>query len=133
MTTTPAEYLLQLKAQLVISPVVATFIFIEERIWPERGYIRIRMTLDNGDFLEVAEYFVLRAGERVTRRYRYQWMDGTCQVLRKRWDNVEHYLELPNFPHHVHVGSSGDVKPGEKLSIMELLNVLPDEMLTQVN
>jgi hypothetical protein len=36
-------------------------------------------------------------------RYRYQWMDTPQQVLRKRWDNMEHFPDLPNFSHQVRV------------------------------
>jgi len=90
-------------------------------VWPDRGYIRIRMTLSNGDFLQVAEYFVIQDGECVTHRYRYQWMDGQRRELRERWDNVEHYPDLPNFPHHVHVGGEKNVEPGERLSVLSLL------------
>lgn len=72
--TTPAEYVLQLKAKLAISPIVASFDIVEEKVWPDRGYICIRMALSNGDFLEAAEYFVLEDEDCVTHRYRYQWM-----------------------------------------------------------
>jgi len=126
--TTPIEHVLQLKAKLAISPIVASFNVIEEKVWPDRGYIRIRMALSNRDFLEVAEYFVLEDDECVTHRYRYQWMDGERRELRKRWDNVEHYPDLPNFPHHVHVGREENVEPGERLSIIQLLDILADEM-----
>ena len=122
--TMPVEYVLQLKARLVTSPIVASFTVIEEKVWPDRGYICIRMMLSNGDFLEAAEYFVLEDKECVTRRYWYQWMDGERRELRRRWDNVEHYPDLPNFPHHVHVGGEKNVEPGERLSIIQLLDAL---------
>jgi hypothetical protein len=125
---TPVEYVLQLKAKLAISPIVVSFNLVEEKVWPDRGYIRIRMSLSNGDFLETAEYFVLEDDECITRRYRYQWMDGERRELRKRWDNVEHYPGLPNFPYHVHVGKEGNVEPGEKLSTIQLLDVLASEI-----
>ncbi len=51
-------------------------------------------------------------------------MAGERRELRKRWDNVEHYPDLPNFPHHVHVGGEKNVEPGERLSIMQLLDAL---------
>lgn len=101
--TTATEYVLELRAKLATSPIVASINIVEEKVWPDRGYIRIRMALSNGDFLEAAEYFVLEDDECVTYRYRYQWMDGERRELRKRWDNVEHNPDLPNFPHHVHV------------------------------
>jgi len=122
--TTPAEYALRLKAELVASPIVTVFTVVEERVWRDRGYIRIRMTLANGDFVEAAEYFILEGDECVTHRYRYQWMDSKRQELHKRWDNVEHYPGLPNFPHHVHVGREESVEPDKRLSIIQLLDVL---------
>ena len=125
---TPAEYVVQLKAKLALSHIIASFNLVEEKVWPDRGYIRIRMSLGNGDFLEAAEYFVLEDDECITYRYRYQWMDGERRELRKRWDNVEHYPGLPNFPHHVHVGKEGTVEPGERLSIIQLLDVLAGEI-----
>lgn len=125
--TTPSEYVLQLKTQLTLSPIVISSTVVEEKVWPDRGYIRIRMMLSNGDFLEVAEYFVVQGNECVPRRYRYQWMDGERRELRKRWDNVEHYPDLPNFPHHVHIGGEKHVEPGERLNIVQLLNVLAGE------
>jgi len=125
---TPAEYVLHLKTQLSLNPIVVSFTIVEEKVWSDRGYIRIRMTLSNGDFLEVAEYFVIQDGKCVTHRYRYQWMDGQRRELRKRWDNVEHYPDLPNFPHHVHIGGEKNVEPGERLSIVQLLDVLAGEI-----
>lgn len=126
--TTATEYVLELRAKLATSPIVASINIVEEKVWPDRGYIRIRMALSNGDFLEAAEYFVLEDDECITHRYRYQWMDGERRELHKRWDNVEHYPDLPNFPHHVHVRREENVEPGERLSIIQLLDVLAGEM-----
>ncbi len=130
---TPVEYVLRVKAKLVTSPIVASFTVVEEKVWPDRGYIRIRMVLSNGDFLEAAEYFVLEKEGCVPHRYRYQWMDGERRELRKRWDNVEHYPTLSNFPHHVHVGGEEHVEPSEGLSLIQLLDVLAGEILTEEN
>jgi len=128
--TTPIEYVLQLKAKLAISPIVASFNVVEERVWPDRGYIRIRMGLSNGDFLEAAEYFVLQDDDPITRRYWYQWMNRERRELRKRWDNVEHYPDLSNFPDHLHVGKEENVEHSESLSIIQLLDVLASEIST---
>lgn len=62
MIHTPAEYVLDLKRRLAISSFIDAFTIVEEKIWSERGYIRIRMDLSKGDFLEVAEYFVFENG-----------------------------------------------------------------------
>jgi hypothetical protein len=127
----PQAYLTGIKAKLVTSSIVISITVVEEYVLPDRGYFRARLGLSNHDFLEVAEYFVLEDEKCVTRRYRYQWMDQSQQVLRKRWDNVEHYPNLLNFPHHIHVGEESRVEPGQLVSIMELLDSLEQELRSE--
>ena len=124
----PQEYLTEIKGRLVTSAVIASVTVVEEYVLPDRGYFHARLDLINTDFLEVAEYFVVEAGLCVPRRYRYQWMDALQTVLKRRWDNVEHFPGLPNFPHHVHVGEESHVEPGRALSMMELLDVVEQEL-----
>ena len=120
---TPAEYVDAILAELVANSLVASFDVIEQWVEPEQGYIRVRARVVNGDFLELAEYFVEADGACVTQRYRYQWMDATRLQLRHRWDNVEHFPNLAGFPHHVHL-ADGQVVPSTNLSIVGLLSVL---------
>jgi hypothetical protein len=120
----PQDYLTEIKAKLISSSIITSITVVEEYALPDRGYFRARLGLSNTDFLEVAEYFVLEDGMCVTRRYRYQWIDQSQQVLRKRWDNVEHYPNLPNFPYHIHVGEGSIVEPDQLVSIIELLDIL---------
>jgi len=77
----------------------------------------------------LAEYFVIQDDEVCVRRYRYQRMDPTQQVLKKRWDNAKHFPDLPNFPHHIHIGSETQIVPGRILSIIELIDLLEKELL----
>lgn len=124
---TPAEYIDAILAELVANSLVASFDVVEQWKEPDRGYIRVRAWLANSDFLELAEYFVETSGECVTQRYRYQWMDASRQQLRSRWDNVEHFPDLPGFPHHIHL-TDGQVEPGQPLSILDLLKLLTLEL-----
>lgn len=94
------------------------------------GYMRLRLALINGDFVELAEYFVLQNDKIDICRYRYQWMDATQQILNKRWDDTKHFPHLQNFPHHVHVRSETQVVSGQKLSIIELIDLLEQELNT---
>ena len=48
--------------------------------------------------------------------------------LRKRWDNVPHFPNLPSFPHHIHVELEENVISGYVLSIQELLDILEQEI-----
>lgn len=122
------DYLLSIKSRLIASSAIAAFTIVEELDFGDRGYFRARMTLGNGDFLEVAEYFKITENVGITTRYRYQWMDCDRAKLRKRWDNVPHFPNLPNFPHHIHVESEENVISGDLLSILGLLDILEQEV-----
>jgi Family of unknown function (DUF6516) len=122
------EYIAQVKARLNESAIVVYLEVVDARILLNRGYFRARLSLSNGDFLEVAESFALQDNRRVTLDYRYQWMDGAKQTLRKRWDSVKHFPDLPNFPHHVHVGDEANVEAGICLSILEFVDLMETEV-----
>lgn len=122
------QYLTKINGRLKASFAVANIAIVEEYSLPDRGYLRARLTLKNGEFLEIAEYFTLEEGRCVTQRYRYQWMDESQQILKKRWDNVKHFPSLPNFPHHVHIAEEFNVKPSRCLSILDIIEILEKEL-----
>jgi len=122
------QCIVEIKSQLIASPAIVKIEIVETYTLPDRGYFRARLTLVNHDFLETAEYFIYQAGRCVPLRYRYQWMDETRIILRKRWDNVEHFPGLLNFPYHVHVGSDEHVEPGQSLSTLDLIAVIEQEL-----
>ncbi len=124
----PQNYLLEIKARLIASPNVVTIEVVEEYALSDRGYFRARLTLNNNDFLEVAEYFIVEQQHRITKRYRYQWMDESKQTLKKRWDNAPHFPKLPDFPHHVHVGDESQVEVGHSLNILELIEIIEQKI-----
>ncbi len=118
------EYLTAIKVKLLTSPAIQSFVIVKERVILNQGYFRARLTLTNGDFCEIVEFFTVQNQTCVTETYRYQWMDSTKQQLRKRWDNVEHFPDLPNFPHHVHILEETNVHPSQSLNILEIIDYL---------
>lgn len=126
------QYLTDIKSRLIASPIVQTFSIVEERDLDDRGYFRTRVTLINTDFLEIAEYFVIVDDQPRPERYRYQWMDSTQKTLRKRWDNVPHFPDLPNFPHHVHTNAEDNVQTAIPRGITEFLPFLEAEILPEL-
>jgi hypothetical protein len=124
----PAEYLAELQAGFVASPAVESFTIVDERTLPDSGYLRVRLQLSNGDYLELAEYFTFDGKACYTTAYRYQWMDSTQTHLRRRWDNVAHFPHLPNHPHHVHIGNEANVHPGEPLNSLDVLSLIEREL-----
>ncbi len=107
---------------------IQSFIIVKERVILNQGYFRARLTLKNGDFCEIVEFFIVQNQTCVTESYRYQWMDSTKQQLRKRWDNVEHFPNLPNFPHDVHILEETNVYPSESRNILEIIDALEKEL-----
>jgi len=126
-----AAHLAEVELALVSSPVIRVYQVVRSWANTDDGYIRVRATLTNGDFLEATEYFVLRGEQIVTIDYRHQWMSGDKAVLRRRWDSTPDHPGLANFPHHVHVGNEETVFPSQPLSLIELLQLLEQELLSQ--
>jgi hypothetical protein len=122
------QYIAAVKAKLSDSPVITAIEIVDERILLNRGYFRARLTLTNTDFLEIAESFTVQDQQLITLDYRYQWMDASKQVLKKRWDSVKHFPDLPNFPHHVHIGSESNVEPGLSRNILEFIGFMEFEL-----
>ena len=122
------NYLTTIKVKLLTSPLVKSFTVVKERSISDQGYFRARLSLNNGDFLEIVEFFTVKNGACITETYRYQWMDETKQILRKRWDNVEHFPGLANFPHHVHILEESNVYPSQIRSIIEIIDIIAAEL-----
>ena len=121
-----AAYLEAIKLKLVTSRVVADYQIVKERTTATDGYLRIRATLHNGDFLEAAEYFERVPGGVRTVDYRYQWMSPMKKELHCRWDSTPDHPELSRFPYHVHQGSEENVVSSQALSICQVLDLVAD-------
>ena len=62
-------YLTAIKAKLVNSVIIKHFDIVQEYVIREQGFFRARLTLQNDDFLEVAEFFQEFQGEVQTVEY----------------------------------------------------------------
>lgn len=123
------DYINTVKIKLATSRIISKISIVEEKILFDRGYFRARLTLVNNDFLEIAESFTIINGHFVTLGYRYQWIDEEKQNLRKRWDNVQHFPDLPNFPHHVHIIKESNVEASESRNILDLIELIEQELI----
>ena len=92
------EYINTVKVKLNASSAISSIEIIDERTFWDRGYFRARLTL------------------------------SSKQRLRKRWDNVTHFPDLPNFPHHVHIGEESNVESSQCRNIRELIDLVEQEM-----
>lgn len=94
------SYLLNVMVKLAVSRAIQSVEIIDERIvLSDRGYFRARLSLVNGDFLELAEYFICENGECFPKIYRYQWMDREQKQLQKTGRIVLSTSQIyPDFP-----------------------------------
>jgi hypothetical protein len=87
---------------LIQSPAITGFIVLKQNVTRLDGRIRVRASLTDGGLLEFAEYIALNDETQVTEyTYTFHWQD-TQQQLVRRWDNVNHFPNLPHAPHHIH-------------------------------
>ena len=124
------DHLSETRSRLSTSFIVAEITVMAEIEYQFSGYFRARLRLTNNDTVELAEYFVIEEARLNVRRYRYQWMNESETVLKKRWDNAGHFPDLPGFPDHVHEGPEDSVRPGVALSIVDLIDLVEQEFAT---
>jgi len=113
-------------AVLLSHPLVRSVEVVRYSVNRLDGYLRVRCTLTNGDYLEIAIHVSVRNQVVAIDDYRYQWMDSAPSLLRRRWDNTPHFPGLSGFPHHCHVGSEGAVEPSSPMNLAQLLDHVAD-------
>ena len=87
---------------LIQSPVIVRFIVLKQNVTRTDGRIRVRASLTDGGLLEFAEYIALNdEAQVVAHTYTFHWQDAQQRLIR-RWDNVNHFPDLPHAPHHIH-------------------------------
>lgn len=81
-------------------------------------FIRGDLRCFDQSLLHFREVVDLQSGiEKYTYAYHYQ--DRAGRLIFK-YDNAEHYANLPNFPHHKHIGTL-EIVPSEEMSLQAVL------------
>ena len=125
---TIAAYLKRVKERLLNDPVVASFYIIRERSALSNGYLRIRLTLQDGSFLEFSEYSRPTNNKQIKIvTYSYHWATSDGKLI-KRWDNTPHFPKLSGFPHHIHDGHDNTVIPSHETNIFAVLDEITDTL-----
>lgn len=73
------DYINDIKLRLKASKLIDNLEIVKERAFADQGYFRAKITLKNGDFLEIAEFFKVENQQCIPVTYRYQWMDKNKQ------------------------------------------------------
>jgi len=121
-----ADYLAHIKALIALNSQVVHWTVVREEAQDDMGLFRYRLTMRDGDLLEMFERFQI-VGERLrVAKYSFHWQGADGQ-LRRRWDNAAHHPEVSTHLHHVHDGTEVNVLPHEPISTEEVLAIIAAE------
>ena len=119
----------KIESQLKDSPIVASHIWLRNKVAEAEGSMRIRGTLTNGDIFELAEFVVLNASFEIeVVAYSYHWQNTANQLV-MRWDNAKHHLQIRTFPHHVHIGAEDNVHESAGIDVNSFLRKIEQILL----
>lgn len=118
------SYFSKIRHRINQSSVVRSTNLKFKEVLDDRGIIRGRIIFIDDSILDFSEYVVIGA-ERLS--YRFHWQDCNNNLI-KRWDNTPHHRELPNIPHHIHIGTSNP-EPCKEVGIIEVLEIIEKEII----
>lgn len=96
--TSVEEHFESIRTRLLADEAIAVCTIVRDQVTPSVGQMRARLTFIDKSWFEFSEIARKEEGGIiVVVAYSYHWMEENNQ-LRIRWDNAEHYPELPNFP-----------------------------------
>ncbi len=120
-----ADYLAFVRSLIIVHPAIVKIVVAREEHQGTLGLFRYRLSLRNGDLLEVFQRFSIDAGVPIVTKYSFQWQD-VAGNLRFRWDNAPHHPEIETHPHHLHSGD-GKILPHVPVTILDILEKLNDD------
>lgn len=78
--------------------------------------LKVQIVFADNSKLHVKEYRFSDGSH----KYAYQWTEADGK-LKVRWDNAEHWPNIPTFPHHKHIGNSTQAVSSTETSLEHVL------------
>lgn len=122
------DYIEQIRTLIVSNQQVVSWAIAREEAQGDRGMFRYRLTLQDGTFLELFEFFLVTEAEVQVTKYSFHWQNSDGQ-LRKRWDNAAHHREISTYPNHVHDKTEENVLPHQPINTEQLLAIVTREII----
>jgi hypothetical protein len=101
------------------SDIIRSYEVVQYEIAGLNSRLKLKIVFANGTELYVRD--ILLDGRR--RKYAFHWQEGSGRLI-ARWDNAAHWPEIETFPHHKHLGESGQVVASEGTTLEEVLAVI---------
>ena len=125
------DYLAWIKSVIALCPEVVNLTILREEAQTDKGLWRYRLTLKDGSFLEMFEFFKIASGQIEIIKYSFHWQKENGLI--KRWDNAPHHPEIETYPHHLHDGSEDSVFPYLPVDIEEILKQVSKHIKSQLS
>ncbi len=122
------DYIERIRTLIVSNQQVVSWAIAREEAQGDRGMFRYRLTLQDGTFLELFEFFIVTEAEVQVTKYSFHWQNSDGQ-LRKRWDNAAHHREISTYPNHVHDKTEENVLPHQPINTEQLLAIVTREII----
>jgi hypothetical protein len=117
------DYIERIRTLIISNSQVVNWEIAREEAQGNKGMFRYRLTLQDGSFLELFEFFIVTEAEVQVTKYSFHWQNYDGQ-LRKRWDNAAHHREISTYPNHVHDKTEENVLPHQPIATEELLEIV---------
>jgi hypothetical protein len=118
-----SDYLAQIHSLIVSNSKIQHWNILREEMQGNVGLFRYRLTLNNGDIVELFERFEVTHQFVHRTKYSFHWQQAAGQLI-KRWDNAAHHPEVMTHPFHVHDGDENNVLPSSPMNIIDVLVML---------
>jgi hypothetical protein len=118
------QYFAQLEAIIADYGSIRSKVVQKDKRSEYLGYFKAELYFPDGSALYVREFVLTRSEiEKYTYVYHYQTAD---HQLVFRYDDTQHYPDLPNFPHHKHTLDQvvSAVEPSLRFVLDEILDIL---------
>ena len=64
-----------------------------------------------------------------SRKYSFHW-ESEEGILKVRWDNAEHWLNVSTFPHHKHLYNCDGVQPSTDTALEDVLKIIKAQLVS---
>lgn len=114
------DYYQTLLETIAASPLVRSSEVVLDKRTSQVGLVRGDLYFANDSRLHFRELVEFRVDAVTRHMYSFHYQDSE-EIMVFRYDDTEHYPDLPNFPHHKHVGSSQEVVSAQPPDLMSVL------------
>lgn len=107
----------------LFSDIIQSYEVVQYDVAGASSRLKISIVLNDSSELHVRDIVI----DGQLRKYAFHWQDSVGHLL-LRWDNAAHWPQINTYPHHKHVGETGEVAASDAVTLEEVLAVIRKQM-----